>query len=107
MAGNLLISILFFGGYLGMRTRWQARLFLAIGAGYQWLIYATADPTTPDLWTETVNISLASIFGYVAWISANRWPDDGLLTRRRMAIFVGFAVNCALSVWLLDLSGQI
>lgn len=107
MTGNILVSLLFYAGYLGMRTHWQARLFLLIGAGYQWLIYAIADPRTPELWAATVVISLASVLGYVAWRSANRWPEDGLLSRRRLAIFAGFAVNWALAVVLLDLMDQI
>ena len=107
MTANILTSLLFYAGYLGMRTRWQARLFLAIGAGYQWLIYAATDPRTPELWAATVVISLASVFGYVAWHSGNRWPEDGLLSRRRLMIFAGFAVNWALAVWLLILADQI
>ncbi|MEB8386162.1 hypothetical protein OO012_02880 [Rhodobacteraceae bacterium KMM 6894] len=107
MTANILTSLLFYGGYMGMRTHWQARLFLLIGAGYQWLIYAMADPRPPELWVETIIISLASGLGYVAWRSANRWPEDGLLSRRRLAIFAGFALNWALAVWLLNLSGQI
>lgn len=107
MAANILISILFYAGYLGMRTRWQARLFLVIGAGYQWLIYATADRPTPELWTASVVISLASVMGFVAWRSAHRWPGDALLSRRRLAIFAGFAANWALAIVLLNLMGQI
>ena len=90
-----------------MRTGWQAWLFLAIGAGYQWVIYATSEAATPALWTATVVISLASVLGFIAWRSANRWPDDALLARRRLAIFAGFAINWALAVLLLDLMGQI
>jgi hypothetical protein len=107
MTANILTALLFYAGYLGMRTHWQALVFLAIGAGYQWVIYAVTDPRPPELWAATLIISLASAMGYVAWRSANRWPEDGLLSRRRLMIFAGFAVNWALAIWLLKLSGQI
>src|SRR5690606_22548431 len=100
-----LVSALFFFGYLAMRSRVQALLFLVIGAGYQWLSYAA----TPDQthFGVSVAISLASGLGYVAWSSSRKVADGRPLSLPRLLVFAGFALNWALAIWLLSLTGTV
>jgi hypothetical protein len=106
MAMIAVLSALFFFGYLVMRDRWQALMFLAIGAGYQLLMYST-DQTGQAGLIATVAISMASALGYVAWSSSRKVADGRPYGLPRLVVFVGFAVNWALAIWLLWLTGTI
>jgi len=100
------LSALFFFGYLVMRDRWQALMFLAIGAGYQLLTYSTAQTVQVSL-GATVAISLASALGYVAWSSSRKVADGRPYGLPRLVVFAGFAANWALAIWLLWLTGTV
>ncbi len=103
----LVLSTLFYAGFLAIRKHVQALVFLALGAGYQCLSFATQASDNASNYTETVIISLASAFGYVAWRSTKRYLDDAPFGRERLMIFAGFAVNWGLAVFLLHAAGQI
>src|SRR5690554_2386851 len=105
MLMTALAALLFFFGYLAMRSRVQALLFLAIGAGYQWLSYlVSGDPAN---FGASVAISLASGLGYIAWSSSRKVAEGRALGWPRLLVFAGFALNWALAIWLLSLTGSV
>ena len=108
----------FFFGYLLFPERWQAIGFLVIGAGYQAFNYPhylmgddSAANTGPmdeaTAYAMILLVALASVMGFIAWLSSRKWLQDGRFGKTRILIFLGYFVNFLLATWLLWLSGTI
>ena len=108
MTMTILLCLLFFLGYLALRTHWQALAFLALGAGYQ--LIAAAFPAPGDEAGDNTTLLLVCIFslsGYIGWRSTRRFLPEAPFGRERLLVFLGWGANGALLVFILWLTGMI
>lgn len=108
---TLVLCLLFFLGYVALRSHWQALAFLALGAGYQVLTYALPAPdlpagAAPDSAT-VILVSLSSVAGYIAWRLTRDKMQDGLLSKTRLGIFAGVGINVVIAALILWQTGTI
>ena len=105
------MSAVFLFGYIVMRRKLHANMFLVVGAGVAWMGYFAGPPDglpeDPLAYTTAALVSVASILGYFAWHGTKRWLDEAPFGKERVIIFVGFAVNWGLSIILLRAAGII
>ncbi|MFK7937825.1 MAG: hypothetical protein AB8B82_00480 [Roseovarius sp.] len=106
---TLLLCLVFFLGYLGLRSHMQALAFLAIGAGVQLMTYAVPAPdaaTLPDTPT-VILVCVFSALGYIAWRASRKRLESGLLSRTRVLIFLGWGANGVIFAFILWLTGAL
>ena len=108
MMMTALLCLLFFAGFIALRSHVQALAFLGIGAGLQLLgsaIPATGDAS--DGITTTLLVCLFSVLGYIAWRSSRRALTDAPFGKQRLLIFGGWAANGVIATFILWLTGMI
>ncbi len=108
MTLTIILSLLFFLGYMILRSHGQALAFLALGAGYQILTYLVpaAESDTVDFDTFVV-VCFSSIAGYIAWRMGRKYLEEGLFAKHRIGIFAGVALNLVIAVFILWQTGTL
>ncbi len=108
MTLTVILCLLFFLGFLILRSHGQALAFLALGAGYQTLTYLVPASESEAVDFDTfVVVCFSSIAGYIAWRMGRKHLEEGLFAKHRIGIFAGVALNLVIAVFILWQTGTL